>query len=109
MYDAAAVDDEELKARMAADMAQIARTHMPFGRFGPENFPPHGLPIYDLPAEYLQYFAVKKGRPRGRLGELLRIVYQMKADGADAAFDVLRSQAGGRRPLRKPRRKDHKF
>ena len=70
MYVAVAVDDEELKTRMSADMAEIARTHMPFGKFGPENVPPHGLPIYDLPAEYLQYFAVKKGWPRGRLGEL---------------------------------------
>lgn len=85
---------------MAAELAEIERMHMPFGRFGPANFPPRGVPIYDLPAEYLQYFAVK-GFPKGRLGELLRIVYQMKVDGADCAFDPARRRAGGRTALRK--------
>nr|WP_306301498.1 DUF3820 family protein [Verrucomicrobium spinosum] len=44
---------EELAARMASDLADIERTHMPFGKFGPQHFPPHGIPIFDLPAEYL--------------------------------------------------------
>ncbi len=92
--------DEDLSSKMAAELAEIERMHMPFGRFGPANFPPNGVPIYDLPAEYLQYFAVK-GFPKGRLGELLRIVYQMKADGADCAFDEARRRAGGRAALRK--------
>ena len=92
---------DDLQKRAVADLAEIERTIMPFGRFS-------GVPIYDLPAEYLQYFATK-GWPRGRLGELLQIVYQMKADGADMAFDQMRKRAGGKRPLRKPRRKDFKF
>ena len=80
-------------------------TWMPFGKYGPQRFPPRGLPIYDLPAEYLQYFATR-GWPGGRLGELLHIVYQMKADGGDAIFDALRAQQGGRRSLRqRPKRK----
>jgi uncharacterized protein (DUF3820 family) len=93
---------------MSGDLAEIAKTHMPFGRYGPQSYPPLGIPIYDLPAEYLQYFATK-GWPRGRLGELLRMVYQMKADGADLAFEELRRRAGGSRPLRKSRRRDYKF
>lgn len=102
------MDGEELAARMAADLAEITRTRMPFGKFGPANFPPLGVPIYDLPVEYLAYFAAK-GFPRGRLGELLRIVHQMKADGADCAFDAARAAAGGRHPLRHPRRKAFGF
>ncbi len=94
--------EEFIAKHMAADLADIARLHMPFGKFGPEHFPPHGLPIYDLPAEYLQWFS-QRGWPRGELGRLLRIVYQMKADGSDAAFDPMRHAAGGRRALRKPR------
>ncbi len=90
---------------MAADLADIARLHMPFGKFGPEHFPPHGVPIYDLPAEYLQWFT-RHGWPRGELGRLLRIVYQMKADGSDFAFDPMRKAAGGRHPLRHPRRRE---
>ncbi len=91
---------DDLRARMAADMADIERTWMPFGKFGPKAFPPKGVPIFDLPAEYLGWFANKAGFPKGRLGELLRIVYQMKADGSDAAFDPMRRRNGGRTPLR---------
>ena len=92
--------EEDLKSKMASDLAEIERTRMPFGRYGPQKFPPHGVPIYDLPAEYLHYFMVK-GFPKGRLGELLRMVYQMKVDGADCAFDEARRRAGGRTALRK--------
>lgn len=88
---------------MAADMQAIERTHMPFGKFGPDHFPPNGVPIFDLPAEYLQWFATQ-GFPKGRLGELLQMVYQMKADGSDAVFDSMRRRRGGRTELR-PRRK----
>jgi uncharacterized protein (DUF3820 family) len=101
-------DDSDLAARIQSELAEIARTHMPFGRYGPEHFPPRGVPIYDLSAEYLNYFAVK-GFPKGRLGELLRIVYQMKADGADAAFDAARERAGGRTVFRKARRRNFDF
>jgi uncharacterized protein len=95
--------EDDLAARMQADLADIERTHMPFGKFGPQHFPPRGVPLYDLPVEYLGWFA-KTGWPRGRLGELLRMVYQMKVDGADVAFDPMRRRAGGRTVLRQPRR-----
>lgn len=98
---------DDLAARMAADLAEIGRTHMPFGKFGPAHFPPDGLPIYDLPAEYLMWFANKAGFPKGRLGQLLQMVYQMKADGSDSAFDPLRKRAGGRAALKKPARKSY--
>jgi len=100
--------EEELKKQAAADLAEIERTHMPFGKFGPKFFPPRGVPIYDLPVEYLRWFAVK-GFPESRLGELLRIVHQMKVDGADCAFDAARARAGGKRSLRQPRVREHKF
>ena len=94
--------DEDYRSRIVAELAEIARMRMPFGKFGPQHFPPHGVPIHDLPVEYLGWFA-KKGWPRGRLGELLRIVHQMKVDGADEVFDALRRAAGGRTLLRPPR------
>jgi uncharacterized protein (DUF3820 family) len=96
------VNEDELATRMAEDMEAIGRTHMPFGKFGPQFFPPHGVPIYDLPAEYLGWFA-KKGFPKGRFGELLKIVHQMKADGSDEAFSPLRKRNGGRTALREKR------
>jgi len=93
----------DLAARMRSDLEQIGRTRMPFGTYGPSARPPDGVPIYDLPAEYLGWFAAKAGFPKGRLGELLRIVHQMKADGSDAAFDSPRLRNGGRTLLRPPR------
>jgi hypothetical protein len=95
------MDEDRLRDWMAADLADIAATHMPFGKFGPVHFPPRGVPLYDLPVEYLAWFA-RKGFPRGRLGELLRIVHQMKVDGLDTIFDELRRRAGGRTSLRPP-------
>lgn len=87
------MDPHDLIARMKADMEDIGRMHMPYGKYGPQHFPPRGVPIYDLPAEYLGWFA-KKGFPKGRLGDLLRIVHQMKADGSDLAFNVFRKDRG---------------
>lgn len=98
-----------LADHMAADMADIARLHMPFGKFGPDKFPPRGIPIYDLPVEYLNWFAQRGGWPKGELGRLLRIVHQMKVDGSDAAFDPLRAAAGGRASLRHPRQRDFRL
>lgn len=84
----------DLAERMKHDLAEIGRTRMPFGKYGPQHFPPDGIPIYDIPAEYLGWFANKAGFPKGRLGELLRMVHQMKADGSDAAFDPFRKKNG---------------
>jgi len=98
-----------LAEAMRADLDAIGRTFMPFGRFGPQHFPPHGIPIYDLPAEYLGWFAQKAGWPKGRLGQLLRIVHQMKVDGSDLAFDPFRRRAGGRSRLRPERQRDFRI
>ncbi len=84
----------DLAQRMQADLEEIGRTRMPFGKYGPQHFPPNGIPIYDIPAEYLGWFANKAGFPKGRLGELLRMVHQMKADGSDTAFDGFRKRFG---------------
>ena len=65
--------------------------------------PPRGVPIYDLPVEYLAWFVRKGCFPQGRFGELLRIVHRMKVDGLDEIFDPLRRRASGRTRLRPPR------
>ncbi len=98
----------DLAQRMQADLNEIGRTCMPFGKYGPQHFPPNGMPIYDIPAEYLGWFANKAGFPKGRLGELLRMVHQMKADGSDIVFDVFRKR-NGRTDLKPPKRKSWTF
>lgn len=99
------LDATELAARLQADLAAIEQLHMPFGKFGPAHFPPRGIPIYDLPVEYLTWFAERGKFPSGRLGEMLRVVHRMKVDGADAVFDAMRRRAGGKGSLRAPRRR----
>jgi uncharacterized protein (DUF3820 family) len=84
------INHESLALAMAEDLAEIARTHMPFGKYGPAAFPPRGRPIYELPSEYLGWFE-RNGWPSGRLGELLKMVYQMKVDGSgDVIFAELK-------------------
>ncbi|MFW5893873.1 MAG: putative quorum-sensing-regulated virulence factor [Verrucomicrobiota bacterium] len=84
-----AAADEKWRRELEQMLREIAPARMPFGKFGPKNCPPNGRYIVDLPYEYLRYFA-RQGFPRGRLGELLRIVYQLKCDGADDALKALR-------------------
>lgn len=99
--------EENLHDWMRADLSEIIGSRMPFGRFGPKTFPPMGVPLYDLPVEYLEWFA-KKGFPKGRLGELLKVVHQLKVDGCNEIFDEVRRRRGGRTALR-PSRPPLKF
>lgn len=94
---------------MRRDLEEIGRTCMPFGKYGPLHYPPRGVPVYDLPVEYLGWFAAKGGFPSGRLGELLRMIHQMKVDGLDAVFDGMRKARGGRTPLRTAAPRSHVF
>jgi len=89
-------------------LAEIGETHMPFGKYGREQCPPRGFPIHDLPIEYLNWFQ-ERGFPKGRLGELMAIVWEIKACGMDQVFDPLRAAKGGRARYKPPRRREHRF
>jgi len=89
-------------------LSEIGRARMPFGKFGPKFYPPTGVPIMDLPPEYLAWFK-ERGFPKGRLGELLAQVYEIKHVGMDAVFDPLRAANGGRFKLQKKRRSSFDF
>ncbi len=89
-------------------LAEIGATHMPFGKFGIREYPPRGVPIMDLPVEYLVWFK-DRGFPKGRLGELLAHVCEIKEVGMDSVFDPLRQARGGRHPLRQQRRRSFDF
>lgn len=80
-------------------LAEIHRTQMPFGMFGKQNHPPHGVPIFDLPENYLMWFK-QRTFPKGRLGELLAHVCEIKESGMDSLFEPMRRANGGRTPLR---------
>lgn len=104
MFDFTAIDRDDFRNLLA----EIGSTQMPFGKFGRQEYPPHGVPIMDLPIEYLAWFK-ERGFPKGRLGELMAQVYEIKEVGMDTVFDPLRSALGGRHPLRQGRRKRYDF
>lgn len=89
-------------------LAEIGRTRMPFGKFGIQAYPPSGVPIMDLPIEYLAWFK-ERGFPKGRLGELMAQVFSIKEVGMDAVFDPMRQGNGGRFPLQTLRKKSYGF
>jgi len=85
-------------------LRDIGKTNMPFGKFGPNFHPPNGVPIMDLPPEYLSWFK-ERGFPKGQLGELMAHVCELKEVGMDQIFDPLRKANGGRVSVRKRRPK----
>lgn len=89
-------------------LAEIGAAHIPFGKFGIKAYPPSGVPIMDLPEEYLAWFK-ERGFPKGRLGELMELVFEIKAVGMDSVFDPLRQARGGRFPLHGKRPRSFDF
>ena len=64
---------------------------MPFGKH-------KGRVIADLPANYLQWFA-REGFPRGEIGQLLALMYEIDHNGLRGLLAPLRaSQPAGRQP-----------
>lgn len=76
-------------------LAELSKARMPFGKFGIQSYPPAGVPLIDLPPEYLSWFK-ERGFPKGRLGELMEHVHEIKAVGMDEVFEPIRSANGGR-------------
>ena len=63
------------------DLLKLVQIKMPFGRYA-------GTPLVDLPEPYIVWFS-KKGFPEGELGELLRMVYEIKLNGLEYLFRSL--------------------
>jgi uncharacterized protein (DUF3820 family) len=89
-------------------LAEIGRMRMPFGKYGPAAVPPAGMPLHDLPGEYLIWFK-ERGFPKGRLGELMAVVCEIKEVGMDSVFDPLREALGGRVSFHPKRKREVKF
>lgn len=62
-------------------MFKLANYRMPFGKHSDTL-------LIDLPLAYLDWF-FKKGFPQSELGELMRIVYDVKHDGMEDLFTFL--------------------
>lgn len=63
-------------------LLELAAMRMPFGRY-------QGRRLVDLPEHYVVWFA-QEGFPPGKLGDMLRTVYEIKVNGLEYLFDRLR-------------------
>lgn len=63
-------------------LLKVARTRMPFGRYA-------GRLLVDLPEPYVVWFA-QQGFPRGELGQLLGLVYEIKVNGLEHLLEPLK-------------------
>lgn len=104
MADITEIDREDFRNLLI----EIGKTRIPFGKFGIKAYPPAGVPIMDLPMEYLCWF-LERGFPKGRLGELMAQVCEIKSVGMDSVFDPIRQANGGRFKLLPTRRKNFDF
>lgn len=75
-------------------LLKFATMKMPFGKYA-------GRLLIDLPEPYVVWFK-RKGFPRGQLGEMLGLLYEIKTNGLEHLFDPLRKgkipPSGARRP-----------
>ena len=67
----------------AAVLLELAGMRMPFGKYKDRR-------LIDLPESYVVWFA-QKGFPDGRLGDMLRMVYEIKINGLEYLFKPLRN------------------
>lgn len=63
-------------------LIKLVTTQMPFGKY-------KGTPLVDLPEPYVVWFK-QKGFPEGKLGEMLALVYEIKANGLEYLFDPIK-------------------
>lgn len=59
-------------------LRRVVETRMPFGKY-------KGSRLVDLPEPYVVWF-FKKGFPEGELGEMLKLIYEMKLNGLESLF-----------------------
>jgi uncharacterized protein len=65
-------------------LLELARARMPFGKY-------QGRLLIDLPEPYVVWFA-RQGFPEGKLGDMLRTVYEIKVNGLEYLFEPLQQK-----------------
>ncbi len=64
-------------------LEQVANTKMPYGKYK-GNF------LIDLPEHYIVWYN-NKGFPKGKLGDMLRLVYEIQLNGLEDLVRKLRT------------------
>ena len=62
-------------------LIQLVQARMPFGKY-------EGRFITDLPVHYLEWFH-RKDFPRGKLGQYVSTMYEIKTNGLDSILDSI--------------------
>lgn len=65
-------------------LLKFANAKMPFGKYA-------GRLLIDLPEPYVVWFR-QKGFPKGELGEMFGLLYEIKVNGLDYLFEPFRQQ-----------------
>ena len=65
-------------------LIKLANTRMPFGKYKDQR-------LVDLPEPYVVWFS-RKGFPKGELGDMLRMVYEIKTNGLECLLKPLRDK-----------------
>lgn len=65
-------------------LLELARARMPYGKYA-------GSLLIDLPEPYVVWYA-GQGFPKGKLGQFLQMVYEIKVNGLEYLFDPLRQE-----------------
>ena len=65
-------------------LLKLAAYRMPFGKYS-------GSLLIDLPEPYVVWFA-NKGFPKGELGKMMAITYEIKVNGLEYLFAPLRNK-----------------
>ncbi len=64
-------------------LLELVKMKMPYGKY-------RGLILCDLPIAYLEWMLRKGGFPRGKLGFMLGVTYEIKLNGLEYLLDPLR-------------------
>ncbi len=64
-------------------LIDLVQTKMPFGKY-------KNRLIADLPEHYLNWFS-QKGFPKGKIGELMHLMYEIKLNGLEYLINPLRN------------------
>ncbi|MCD4717694.1 MAG: DUF3820 family protein [Desulfobacterales bacterium] len=78
------MDNERIISSDPELFLKLAKMRMPFGKY-------KGRLLIDLPEPYVVWFS-QKGFPEGQIGEMLRIIYEIKTNGLEYLFTPLREK-----------------
>jgi hypothetical protein len=76
------MQDKNIPGMDPQALQELADTHMPFGKY-------QGRLLCDLPEPYLVWFH-QKGFPKGKLGDQLAAMYEIKLNGLEYLFKQLK-------------------